>query len=201
MMSRFYVVRTLLLLPLFALGVVLMRLLGTTQPTHPALDAFTDCLIRDVPLCWNGITPNVTSRQETARTMDRLGYRYVTGNQESDSYLAPTDSHWCNVQMRYDRSSIARAIFLTCQSAHIAVGEIMTMMGTPPHLNVEDDFAILHYPERGLAYRVEVWASPYDVVENITLSQPYVLVNEAYSWRGFISKTNYCYSEPSIVGC
>ncbi len=94
-----------------------------------------------------------------------------------------------------------RTIFFSCREARISIGDMMALVGRPQRMDVDFTFAMLRNPERGLAYRVQTWTSPYDAIDTIDLSLPYVLSNHPHLWHGFISKASYCRFEPGSAGC
>lgn len=199
-MLRLYTNATVLMFPLFIAFIILMRLLGITQLPHPALTGLGSCLEEAVQ-CWYGIVPGVTSIADAQRTIATLGYRHGISNQTGDTYLAPIDSGWCDVRLNHYSGARVRNIFLSCREAHIRIGDMMGLVGEPQRMDVDFVFAMLRNPERGLAYRVQTWESPYDLIDNIDLSLPYVLSNHPHSWHGFISKVDYCRFEPGGAGC
>jgi len=201
MLRRLFIHSLFMLCPLFAGLIALMRLIGEIQSPHPALLGFTDCLATDTIQCWYGITPGSTSTADAQRTIMALGYRFGVSNQDSDTYLAPVGSQWCDVRLSHFGGSIVRNVFLSCREAKIRIGDMMALVGTPERMDVDYVFAMLRNPARGLAYRVQTWNSPYNYIDNIDLSLPYVLSNHPHPWHGFISKDSYCRYEPGGAGC
>lgn len=200
-MLRLYGAATALMFPLFIGFIVVMRLFGITQSLHPALAGLGNCVEAEALQCWYGIIPGVTSVADAQRTIAALGYRYGISNQNGDTYLAPIGSGWCDVRINHYSGATVRNVFLSCREARIRIGDMMGLVGEPQRMDVDFVFAMLRNPERGLAYRVQSWTSPYDLIDNIDLSLPYVLSNHPHSWHGFISKTDYCRFEPGGAGC
>lgn len=201
MLLRLLIYALGLMIPLLAGLIVTMRLVGGTQAPHPALVGFVDCSTPESLQCWYGITPGITSTAEAQRTVAALGYRFGTSNQDSSTYLAPDDSRWCDVRISHYGGDTVRGLFLSCREAQIRIGDMMALTGSPERMDVDYVFAMLRNPERGMAYRVQTWTTPYAHIDNIELSPPYVLSNHPHPWHGFISKQNYCRYEPDGAGC
>jgi hypothetical protein len=199
MLLRPFSVSVVMLFPMFIALILFARVLGGLQPLHPALAGFADCA--DAVQCWQGIAPGITRAEDAQRTIIALGYRHAESNQDGDTYRAPEASTWCDVRLNHFGGGIVRNIFLACRAAQIRIGDMMALVGAPERMDIDYVFAMLRNPERGMAYRVETWSSPYDFVDTIDLSLPYVLSNHPHIWHGFISKADYCRLEPGSAGC
>jgi hypothetical protein len=199
MLLRPYSVSVVVLFPLFIVAILLARAVGGGQPLHPALEGFASCAA--AAQCWHGIAPAVTPIEEAQRLVIALGYRHGDSNQDGDTYRAPAGSAWCDVRINHFGSAVVRNIFLSCRAAQIRIGDMMALVGAPERMDIDYMFAMLRNPERGLAYRVQTWSSPYELVDTIDLSLPYVLSNHPHIWHGFISKADYCRLEPGSAGC
>jgi hypothetical protein len=188
----------------FAILNVLAGLLGTLQPSHPALDGFVACVGEARP-CWNGIIPGVTTIGETRQIMAFAGPGVTLFDDLTESYtlyyILPQPSPLCVALFQIDQLVIRRVQLQVCREADVEVGDLTATMGLPQRL--------VMIPPQNLVYgyiaiNAEGWRTPFQPDSQISFMnvlQPTYISQQLYAWHGFVPLWRYCQLEPEYPLC
>ncbi len=176
------------------------RALGSAQPAHPALRGFTENCAGEMPSCWYGIVPGLTTASEALTLMTRAGAVQVFPNQLNPAYLyfsMPAPYSACIAAFQTKTEMVVEGRILVCFTADMRLGDVLALWGwqgdmvsTPPHDLTYDLVSI----------NADGWPAPFTRISNINLLAD-AHSGPRFRWHGFVPRWRYCQLEPSYPRC